>query len=120
MAELLGPLADGVDVLDASDTVDTRDATDAVDALNTSDAANGFDGALSLKSDVELSPKVISTLEDNSAAFSPAAEASTASSAARGIHSAEKQSKQDNSIKDGTIAPEDTAQYVNYMPVEKR
>ena len=115
-----GSLADGVDVLDASDAVDARDATDAVDALNTSDAANGFDKALSLKSDVELSPKVISTLEDHSAAFSPAAEASTASSAAQGIHSAEKQSKQDDSINDGAIVPEDTVQYVNYMPVEKR
>ena len=118
-----GSLADGVNVLDASDAADTRDVTDAVDALNTSDAAdaaNGFDGTLSLKSDVELSPKVISTLEDHSAAFSPAAEASTASSAAQGIHSAEKQSKQDDSINDGAIVPEDTVQYVNYMPVEKR
>lgn len=115
-----GSLADGVDALDTSDAVDARDATDAVDALNTSDAANGFDKALSLKSDVELSPKVISTLEDHSAAFSPAAEASAASSAAQGIHSAEKQSKQDDSINDGAIVPEDTVQYVNYMPVEKR
>lgn len=118
-----GSLADGVDVLNASDAVDARDATDAVDALNTSDAAgaaDGFDGTLSLKSDVELSPKIISTLEDHSAAFSSAAESSAASSAARGVHSAEKQSKQDDSINDGAIAPEDTVQYVNYMPVEKR
>lgn len=118
-----GSLADGVDVLDASDAADARDAADAVDALNTSDAAdaaNGFDGTLSLKSDVEVSPKVISTLEDHSAAFSPAAEASTASSAARGIHSAEKQSEQDDSVNDGAITPEDTVQYLDYMPVEKR
>ena len=118
-----GSLADGVNVLDASDAADTRDVTDAVDALNTSDAAdaaNGFDGTLSLKSDVELSPKVISTLEDHSAAFSPAAEASTASSAARGIHAAETQSRQDAPINDGVISPEETVQYLNYMPVEKR
>ena len=117
-----GALADGVNVLDASDAADTRDVTDAVDALNTSDAAdaaNGFDGTLSLKSDVELSPKVISTLEDHSAAFSPAAEASTASSAARGIHAAETQSRQ-NASNDGVISPEETVQYLNYMPVEKR
>ena len=118
-----GSLADGVNVLDASDAADTRDVTDAVDALNTSnaaDAANGFDRTLSLKSDVELSPKVISTLEDHSAAFSPAAEASTASSAARGIHAAETQSRQDAPINDGVISPEETVQYLNYMPVEKR
>ena len=118
-----GSLADGVNVLDASDAADTRDVTDAVDALNTSDAAdaaNGFDGTLSLKSDVELSPKVISTLEDHSAEFSPAAEASAASSAARGIHAAETQSRQDAPINDGAISPEKTVQYLNYMPVEKR
>ena len=60
------------------------------------------------------------TLEDHSAAFSPAAEASTASSAARGIHAAETQSRQDAPINDGVISPEETVQYLNYMPVEKR
>ena len=112
-----GSLADGVDVLDASDAVDALDVADASDIA---DAADGFDGTLSLKSDVELSPKVISTLEDHSAAFSSAAEASTASSAARGIHSAEKQSKHDDSVNDGNITPVYEEQYVDYMSFEKR
>ena len=101
-----GSLADGIDGLGTSDTDDALNAADAEnpsDAPDVADAADGFDGTLSLQSDVELSPKVISTLEDHSAAFSPAAEASAASSAARGIHSAENQSKQDASVNNGDM-----------------
>ncbi len=117
-----GSLADGVDVPDASDTDNAINAADAANPPNASEAAgtsDGFDGTLSLKSDVELSPKVIATLEDHSAAFSPAAEASAASSAARGIHAAENRSKQEDSVNDGAVVPADESRCVGYMPLEK-
>lgn len=119
-----GSLADGVDVdiPDDSDTVGALNAADAanpIDASDASDVADGFDGTLSLKSDVELSPKVISTLEDHSEVFSPAAEASAASSAARGIHSAENRSKQEDSVNDGAVVPVDESQSAEYIPLEK-
>ena len=117
-----GSLADGVDFPGASDTDDALHAAEAAnppDASEAAGAADGFDGTLSLKSDVELSPKVISTLEDHSAAFSPAAEASAASSAARGIHAAENRSKQEDSVNDGAVVPADESRCAEYVPFEK-
>ncbi len=122
--------ADAVDALDAADAVDALDAAnaadtvaDAVDTLDVSDVTDvegGFDGTISLKSDAEISPNVLSTLEQNVAIFSPAIEASTAAATARGIYSADAHSKQEEVLLGKDIVAVDNSQYVEQTTFEKK